>query len=339
MASTGGVFKRGKHWWIRYSVGGRQFREATHTTQKELAVALLKKRETELFESRFFPEKRKGELSLLDLKDRWLKFIVTKGRKTDDTGRFAPIIEYFGQYKRIASITRGDVEDFIGHMRAKKTAEGTPLAPATINRHLALLRAAFNYAVQNNYLHTNPARGFPMLPEDNERDRVASREEYDRLITAANPQLRLAIIIAYYAGMRLGEIAKLTWEHIDLKQRVFKLKSSETKTRASRLVPIADPVLEELKVQPRQLDGRLFTATVATLSRWFAEACRELKIKGLKFHDLRHTAATNLRRAGVDIFTIKQVTGHKTLAMLERYNTIDVDDLPEAMNKVTQDKR
>ena len=68
---------------------------------------------------------------------------------------------------------------------------------------------------------------------------------------------------------------------------------------------IADPVFDQLKAQPRQLDGRLFTATVAT----------------------------NLRRAGVDTFTIKQITGHKTLAMLERYNTIDVDDLQPSLSR------
>jgi site-specific recombinase XerD len=59
----------------------------------------------------------------------------------------------------------------------------------------------------------------------------------------------------------------------------------------------------------------------------------------LKFHDLRHTTAANLRRAGVDIFNIKQITGHKTLAMLERYNTIDVEDLHEAMDKVAKNTR
>ena len=89
-----------------------------------------------------------------------------------------------------------------------------------------------------------PGVRIPRLPKDNERDRICSRDEYERLIEAAAPQLRLAVVVAYYAGMRLREIAKLTWEHIDLKERVFKLKSSETKARESRIVPITAPVLE-----------------------------------------------------------------------------------------------
>ena len=69
-------------------------------------------------------------------------------------------------------------------------------------------------------------------------------------------------------------------------------------------------------------------------SAMFHKLTRALDVSELRFHDLRHTAATNLRRAGVDLFTIKQITGHKTLKMLERYNCVNVDDLKEARGKV-----
>lgn len=233
----------------------------------------------------------------------------------------------------------GGVEDFMARLRVHKLANGLPLALATRNCYLALLRAALYHAVEDNYWHNNPARRFPQLPEHNARDRICSRDEYERLIDAAEPQLRLAIIIAYHTGMRLGEIAGLTWDHVDAKQRILKLKSSETKTSAARIVPIADAVRKELDAQPRRLDGKLFAATAGNLSAWFGKLCRELKIKDLRFHDLRHTAGTNLRRAGADIFTIKQITGHKTLAMLERYNTIDVEDLHDAKKKMAKRKR
>ena len=66
MAGGGGVFKRGGKWWIRYSVGARQYREAAHASQKkDLAQTHLKKRQTEVFESRFFPDKRRVELSIV----------------------------------------------------------------------------------------------------------------------------------------------------------------------------------------------------------------------------------------------------------------------------------
>jgi site-specific recombinase XerD len=59
--------------------------------------------------------------------------------------------------------------------------------------------------------------------------------------------------------------------------------------------------------------------------------CRELKITGMRFHDLRHTAATNMRRAGIDLLVIQRITGHKTLAMLKRYAHVTEDDLAAAM--------
>ena len=347
MAGSGGVFKRGRQYWIRYSIGARQYRESANTTKKQLAEELLRKRQNEIFEGRFFPQKRRGDVTLEQLKERWMKHVRAKGKRTagHDARRFVRLMEFFGKSRQLSAITRADVEDFVGFMREIRRCtdggkvEGKPLAPATINRHLALLRAALNYAVEHKYIHQNPAGRFPLIAEDNERDRICSREEYEELIEEADPPLRLAIIIGYHTGMRLGEIANLRWDQIDLKKRLFRLRAADTKTRKGRVVPMATEVVDELKLAPRSIDGALLSDRVYQLSSRFAKLCRELEIKDLRFHDLRHTAATNLRRAGVDIFTIKQITGHKTLAMLERYNTIDVDDLREAVDRASKVRR
>jgi integrase len=66
----------------------------------------------------------------------------------------------------------------------------------------------------------------------------------------------------------------------------------------------------------------------------FAAACRRAGITGLRLHDLRHTASTNLRRAGVDTMTAMKIVGHKSEQMHRRYNTIQPEDLHEAAAKL-----
>jgi integrase len=66
----------------------------------------------------------------------------------------------------------------------------------------------------------------------------------------------------------------------------------------------------------------------------FLKACRRTGIEDFRFHDLRHTFNTNMRKAGVDQSVIMKLTGHKTAAMFHRYNTVDTADAKEAYRKL-----
>ncbi len=73
---------------------------------------------------------------------------------------------------------------------------------------------------------------------------------------------------------------------------------------------------------------------VKNIKRSFARACREAGIADFRFHDLRHTFNTNMRKAGVDRSVIMKITGHKTMSMFERYNTVDGNDAQEAFRRL-----
>jgi integrase len=73
--------------------------------------------------------------------------------------------------------------------------------------------------------------------------------------------------------------------------------------------------------------------SMASIKTAFNAACRRAKIDGFKFRDFRHTAVTNMRRAGIDHLTIMKITGHKTLDVFKRYNSFLFDDLKEAARK------
>jgi len=117
--------------------------------------------------------------------------------------------------------------------------------------------------------------------------------------------------------MREGEILKLRWDRVDRKSGFIRLRAEDTKTSEGRSIPI-DPRLDEtLDILPRsiQKDRHVFTRDGERLPeiRWW--------------HDFRHTCTTNWRRKGIDYLTIMKATGHKTLSMFQRYNTVGEDDL------------
>lgn len=116
------------------------------------------------------------------------------------------------------------------------------------------------------------------------------------------------------------------------------MRRGDTKEAKATQVPLAQAILEQLRAYPRNLDGKLFKSSADALSACFGDLGDDLNVDDLRFHDLR-TALTNMRRAGLDIMTMKQISGHRTLKMLERYNSCSEDDLRAAMERVEQRTR
>ena len=143
--------------------------------------------------------------------------------------------------------------------------------------------------------------------------------------------------------MRRGDLLELTWDRVDLKAGCIRLKDADTKTDAARSVPIGRELREVLKHLPVALASQgtrvpyVFTRNGRRLKsiKWgFTRVRQETGITNAVFHDFRHTATTNLRRAGADALTAMKMTGHKTMGVFKRYNTIDEQDLKAARRRV-----
>jgi integrase len=146
--------------------------------------------------------------------------------------------------------------------------------------------------------------------------------------------------------MRKGEILNLTWDRVDLKAGLLRLRPEDTKTREGRTIPLTKELSEMLRNATIYLDlsGQrvpwVFTYAgkrILSVRRAFEVSCRKAGIDDVVFHDLRHTFVTNMRRAGVDYFRIMAVTGHKTMTVFKRYNTIDEADLRQAKSQMDTD--
>jgi site-specific recombinase XerD len=325
----GRVWKRGNAWWIQYNANGRQYRESAKTTRKEQAQALLQKRLQSIWEGRFFPGSRRAQdLTMTQLSEQWLEAAKGKRSLRHDKARLAVAVAHFGDHQLISTLTADGVSGY------KTALESTGKAASTVNRHLAVLRSALNLAKRRGHAHQDPMCGVKLDTERNARSRICTAEEYAKLRDAAMGDLRLLVIVGYWTGMRRGEIVGLTWDRFDLKSRSFRLSAADTKEASAKSIPIPAEALDVLRDIPRNISGRVFDGSEDHYSKAFARLCVACGVDGLHFHDLRHTAVTNMRRAGVDLVTIARITGHKTLAMLQRYNTVTADDLSAAMDRV-----
>lgn len=335
--AKGGLFKRGDIWWIDYRVGGRRIRESAETTKRVEAEALRARRKLDLFEGKNFPDRKSGELDMAGLLELWRKGRSSKASWRQDEQRLGAIVEHFGPDRSINTLLPADIDQLRSAL-----AEGREAA--TVNRYLAVLRSALNYAAVNRYAHRDPMAGVKLAKEQG-RDRICAPEEFASLVECAQGDLRLVIILGHETGMRLGEILAIEWRDVDIKGRMVKVRAS--KNGEARPVPLSKVAAAEIDARVRPIaGGRIFHNTSDRMSSMFSDLVGQLRgvelqhdklsnrFDDLTFHDFRHTAATRWRRAGIDIITIAKFLGHKTLAMVKRYQTIVDDDLSAAMAKV-----
>jgi integrase len=195
----------------------------------------------------------------------------------------------------------------------------------TVNRDLALLRRMLSLAVEWGYLDEARMPKFRFYPEkDNLKERILTQEEEQRLLAVCPPRLRSMIIVALNTGMRLGEILGLRWNQVDLTSG--RIRVERTKSGRIRYVDINKVLIAEFRGL-REGRGRsefVFTSPITGQpfvdagSAW-ATACRRASIKGLRFHDLRHTFATRLIEHGVNLITVKDLLGHSSVEITQRY--------------------
>lgn len=213
-----------------------------------------------------------------------------------------------------------------------------PQAPATCNRKLALLRHILRLAWKEGLIEKLPA--VELFPEDNERDRVLSEEEFIKLHNFSYLTLKPILLTAWETGMRRGEIVSLTWPQVNLKDNVITLDSQDTKTNKRRLIPISQCLLVML-LELRQSRGkvadisqRVFLsdrgkpfASPRTIRDAFEHAVQRAGLADVHFHDLRRSFATRKVTEGWDRDFVKAITGHTTDKVFARYNKPSLDTL------------
>jgi len=347
-AKVRGIFERPTGsgiWWVCYfDQYGRRHREKVGP--KKLAVDVYQKRKNDVREARFFPDQiRRREITLSDMIDDYLE--RTRGK-----------LRWFSHYKRyggrwkdalgdstLRQIVPGDVDRVIAKRRkdcpSKRKDKTRVVSPATLNRELAFLRRVFNVAIEDGKADSNPVKPHMFAKENNQRVRYLCDEEERTLREAIGEDEWPIVAVAIHTGMRRSEQFNLRWENVDFGTGLITMPRS--KHGETRRVPMNDTVREILRTRPNRLKGAFIfpSATGETpidaqnyVNRTFLPALREARIEGFTWHCLRHTFASRLVMAGVDLRTVQELMGHKTLAMTLRYSHLSPAHQLEAVQRL-----
>ena len=348
-----GVYKRGNRWYIRYAVDGRDVRESIGTSY-EAAVKAYHSRQLEIAEGKFqrnmgFEQQKTVLPSFNDFADRFLKeYCQAPGKKPslwefhDKTLR--ALRPFFGD-KRLDEISKSDVKNF-KHIRARQVSRftGKQISPKTVNRALATLKRMFNVAIHEwDMPLRNPCEGVAMFPEKQGEAVYLSQEECARLIEAAESYFRPIIITAIHTGMRRNEILSLTWDRIDMANRVIRLDEGKTVRTEPEYVPIDDTLAETFSRLPRRgcyvflrskgpgpLKGIRRPFLKALERSGIAEERRKQGKPSVRFHDLRHTTASQMVMAGLPLEAVQKMLRHKDIATTQRYAHLSPDYMMKA---------
>src|ERR1700730_9650508 len=193
-------------------------------------------------------------------------------------------------------------------------------APATVNRYKALLSLTYRPGIANRKVSTNPARLIRQRRENNARIRWLRADEEIRLREILEKKYAHRLVeldIAINTGRRQGEQYSLVWDNVDLDLRILTVPRS--KHGEKRHIPLNDAALaafvtaQQYSKPGRSVFWNRYGERLRTPRQWFEESVKAAKITNFRWHDLRHTFASRLVTAGVDLRTVQQLMGHKTI--------------------------
>jgi len=217
----------------------------------------------------------------------------------------------------------------------------------TVNRELATLSHLFNKALEWKWLDAKPAM-IKRLKESQSRITYLTAEQAARLIESAkhdqSPQVYPFIIIGLETAMRRMEILSIKIEHIDLTRKTIFIPQAKAGAREQPITSyLADFLAGYIKtIEPNQVwlfpASKSVTGHTMNIEKPFRRVVKAAGLDPTQIvrHTLRHTAITHLVQAGVDLPTVKRISGHRTLQMVERYSHQNGAHIQAAMDKLGQ---
>jgi site-specific recombinase XerD len=306
-------------WWICYfDANGRKRREKVG--RKSAAIELYRKRKTQVLEGLKLPEKlRPRHVSFADLADDAMEYSkVHKRSYKDDKVRMAKLKEWIGE-RSADSVSPQEIERWL-------SGKAKELKPATLNRYRALLSLTFRLGIENGKVQVNPARLVRQRTEGNGRIRFLSPEEEQALREVIHIDFlhhEAELDLALNTGLRRSEQYELTWNCVDFQRR--QLTVPRSKNGETRHVPLNDAAIGALRTAEKFKNGSPYVflnddgTRLRTPRFWFHAAVVNAGLKDFTWHCLRHTFASRLVMAGVDLRTVQELMGHKTIQMTVRY--------------------
>jgi integrase len=308
------IYKRNgsPNWWVTWNdQDGRRNRRSSGTTDKKLAETLAAQWAKESFMEEHF-----GKVPEVQFSEALLRY--AKAHKRDHSRSFERSTRYrlrllqdwFGD-TNISGITLGMAQEFLDERLDE-------VSTAAAQKEVSTLRAILNKAYREGLLANTPI--IPKLRRLKPRNRWLTPEEESRLVNRAADHLVPLIRFAVDTGGRRAELLGLDWQQVDLTcKRVVFLDTKNGQDRTVRLCNRACAVLASIGPRRR---GAVFVykgCPMKSVQTAFSRARKRAGLSDVRFHDLRHTFASRLVQAGVPLYDVGQLLGHKSLEMVQRY--------------------
>jgi integrase len=337
----GCVYRRGQIFWLKWADAlGRTHYRSSGSPDREVAENALReelKRKADGLAASPDPRRTLADDLLGALKDRYR----VEGRRSLE--RLEDAVEHLLRMFRGVPAARVKGADVLryANLRLEEKAK-----PATINRELAALRAAYRLGLDNDTIVAMPR--IRLLPENNARQGFADVKQVAALCRQLSPDLADAVQFMFITGWRSrSEVLPLRWPQVDFAGGFVRLEPGTTKNGEGRAFPLIAELralLERRQAITRRCEraqGRIiahvfhrYGKPIKSLRRAWRTACKDAGRPGLLLHDLRRSAVRNLERAGISRSVAMKLTGHKTEAVYRRYAIVAESDLREAGTKL-----
>lgn len=325
-----GIRRETSVWWINYAHNGKRHFESSGSKKITDAVKLRNKRLGEIGAGRFVgPDADKTTLG--DIARIYLDKLAANGVTVKSHAPLQHTRDYFGDDCRAHDITSDRIDRFIKQRREEKAA------PATINRSLAALKRAFHLAkIAERVAHTPHIE---MLAENNTRSNFIEQAQFDKLHDALPTDLKDPVLFLWLTAWRVNEMRTLQWS--DVYTDAIRLKPENSKNKRAREIPLTGELAELIARQRGALAKSGFTveerpyvflrdtgAAMGLFRKSWKTACENEKVKldGLWVHDLRRSAIRNLMASGISQSVVMSISGHRTIAVFNRYNVASSAD-------------
>ncbi|MEW6614018.1 MAG: site-specific integrase [Thermodesulfobacteriota bacterium] len=311
------VRKRGKNrWQIRFT--------PPRGDRVEITVKARNRREAEQLEMEVKMELQRKDLGLKSIRLTFGELSEKYARGIKDRSvlyRLNILTKYFGKEK-VSSISKGEIIDCIEYLKQERGVK-----PATANRYIAVMSRMWNWYG----ISPNPCEGIDRECEE-ERLRYLEIDEIERLVKCFGYPYRWIVELAVYSGLRKGNIIDLRRDWVDGKDMVFRIPKASHKSRKFLEIPYTERVQTILNDIPLSIDGRYFH--VADIRKVWYKGLNKAglyklndpeRLRDFRFHDLRHTFATHMWKAGFRLDQIMVMLGVSDISVVQRYAHVHRD--------------
>lgn len=332
---------------VRIRIEGSPLITETYRTRKE-AEAFARRMESEVRAGRYFGHQDSKERTFSDLVNRYIEIELPKTPKSFDkqSKQLRWWQKHLGDYF-LCHISQSMIAGLRDKLMTEKTPRGNLRSSSTANRYMAALSRAFSVAIREwGWLKESPMANVTRPKEGKGRERFLDKDEIASLLAVCrkskSPYLYPVTLFALSTGARKGEILGLKWDDINLSRATATFRN--TKNGETRSVHLSQTILNCIQderekrtiLSPYVFPNQEGTKPACIRTAWEL-AVKEIGLRDVVFHSLRHTCASQLAQRHFSSLEIAAILGHKSLSMVKRYSHLSTSSTAKALDQMNED--